>query len=95
MEMHTIIVVVVPHLLVMKGAPEKLLECCDTIYSNGTEKKLGDDMKAAFNEVYPTLGGLVSVFWASMTCCCQPLNSLKALNLIQRTPTSPDFNLWD
>merc|ERR1712076_53976 len=33
------------HLLVMKGAPERILERCSTIYLNGEEKTLDDELK--------------------------------------------------
>jgi len=46
------------HLLVMKGAPERILDRCSTILMNGEEKKLDSDMKDAFNQAYLELGGL-------------------------------------
>ena len=46
------------HILVMKGAPERILERCSTIFINGEEKVLDDDMKDAFNTAYMELGGL-------------------------------------
>ncbi|CAL1279873.1 unnamed protein product [Larinioides sclopetarius] len=46
------------YLLCMKGAPERVLECCTTIYINGKEKVLDDEMKEAFNNAYLELGGL-------------------------------------
>ncbi|KAJ6650148.1 Sodium/potassium-transporting ATPase subunit alpha [Pseudolycoriella hygida] len=48
-----------PHyLLTMKGAPERVLERCRTIYINGKEEVLNDDLKEAFNNAYMELGGL-------------------------------------
>uniref|UniRef100_A0A914P1Z9 Na(+)/K(+)-exchanging ATPase n=1 Tax=Panagrolaimus davidi TaxID=227884 RepID=A0A914P1Z9_9BILA len=46
------------HLLVMKGAPEKILECCSTILLNGKEVKLDNSIIAAYNTAYNELGGL-------------------------------------
>ncbi|KAJ8031372.1 Sodium/potassium-transporting ATPase subunit alpha-3 [Holothuria leucospilota] len=46
------------YLLVMKGAPERILDRCSTIMMNGKEQPLEDDMKAAFNNAYLELGGL-------------------------------------
>lgn len=45
-------------LLVMKGAPERILDRCSTILIQGEEKPLDDEMKEAFNEAYIQLGGL-------------------------------------
>jgi sodium/potassium-transporting ATPase subunit alpha len=46
------------YLLVMKGAPERILERCSTIFINGKEEELDEDLKEAFNEAYLELGGL-------------------------------------
>ena len=46
------------HLLVMKGAPERILERCSTILIQGEEKPLTEDWKEAFNNAYMELGGL-------------------------------------
>ncbi|XP_066948282.1 sodium/potassium-transporting ATPase subunit alpha isoform X1 [Macrobrachium rosenbergii] len=46
------------YLLVMKGAPERILERCTTIFINGQEKELDEEMKEAFNNAYLELGGL-------------------------------------
>nr|XP_034833903.1 sodium/potassium-transporting ATPase subunit alpha isoform X6 [Maniola hyperantus] len=45
-------------LLVMKGAPERILERCSTIFIGGKEKVLDEEMKEAFNNAYLELGGL-------------------------------------
>lgn len=42
----------------MKGAPERILDRCATIYINGEEKVMDDEMKDAFNNAYLELGGL-------------------------------------
>merc|ERR1712227_288676 len=47
------------HLLVMKGAPERILARCGTIVVNGEEKKMTDEWKEAFETAYMELGGLV------------------------------------
>ncbi|KAK2705702.1 sodium/potassium-transporting ATPase subunit alpha-B-like isoform X2 [Artemia franciscana] len=44
--------------LVMKGAPERILDCCSTIYVNGEERPLDNEAKEAFDDVYMELGGL-------------------------------------
>lgn len=40
------------YLLVMKGAPERILERCSTILIKGKEETLDDDMKEAFERAY-------------------------------------------
>merc|ERR1719411_2125261 len=45
-------------LLVMKGAPERILERCSTIVIDGTERPLTEDWKNAFETAYMELGGL-------------------------------------
>ncbi|QQP54487.1 Sodium/potassium-transporting ATPase subunit alpha, partial [Caligus rogercresseyi] len=46
------------NLLVMKGAPERILDRCSTILVNGEIKELNSDWKDAFNAAYLELGGL-------------------------------------
>uniref|UniRef100_T2MGY6 Sodium/potassium-transporting ATPase subunit alpha n=1 Tax=Hydra vulgaris TaxID=6087 RepID=T2MGY6_HYDVU len=46
------------YLLVMKGAPEKVLERCSTILINGEEHPLKDDVIEIYNKAYDELGGL-------------------------------------
>jgi len=46
------------HVLVMKGAPERILERCTTIMVNGEEIPLNDEGKENFNNAYMELGGL-------------------------------------
>ncbi|XP_063222506.1 sodium/potassium-transporting ATPase subunit alpha isoform X1 [Bacillus rossius redtenbacheri] len=46
------------HLMVMKGAPERILDRCSTIFIGGKEKVLDEEMKEAFNNAYLELGGL-------------------------------------
>ncbi|KAG8434752.1 hypothetical protein GDO86_012920 [Hymenochirus boettgeri] len=45
-------------LLVMKGAPERILDRCSTIMIGGSEQPLDDNMKDAFQTAYMELGGL-------------------------------------
>merc|ERR1711884_495940 len=45
-------------LLVMKGAPERILQRCSTIVIDGTERPLTEDWKNAFETAYMQLGGL-------------------------------------
>merc|ERR1739838_767674 len=47
-----------PYRLVMKGAPERILERCDTIWVNGKEEPLNDHWKAQFEDAYMHMGGL-------------------------------------
>ena len=46
------------HLLVMKGAPERILDRCSTIMIDGEEHKLTNEWREAFNNAYLELGGL-------------------------------------
>ncbi|GAA48524.1 Na+/K+ transporting ATPase subunit alpha K01539 sodium/potassium-transporting ATPase subunit alpha [Clonorchis sinensis] len=44
--------------LVMKGAPEKILERCSTIMMHGEDQELTDQMRQAFNDTYLRLGAM-------------------------------------
>lgn len=44
--------------LAMKGAPEKIFDLCRTIYINGVEKPLDEDMREYFIEAYIEMGGM-------------------------------------
>merc|ERR1711931_401964 len=46
------------YLLVMKGAPERILYRCTSIVVDGQERPLNDEWKDAFNTAYMELGGL-------------------------------------
>merc|ERR1712117_436299 len=46
------------YLLVMKGAPERILDRCSTILINGKEEELTQEWKDRFNRAYMELGGL-------------------------------------
>jgi len=46
------------YLLVMKGAPERILQRCTSIVIDGTERPLTEDWKQAFETAYMELGGL-------------------------------------
>lgn len=46
------------HLLVLKGAPERVLEMCSTIVINGEEEPMTEEWKRRFNDAYLELGGL-------------------------------------
>ena len=46
------------NLLVMKGAPERILQRCSTISINGEDKEMTDEWKESFNNAYLELGGL-------------------------------------
>jgi len=47
-----------PYRLVMKGAPERILERCDTIWVNGREEPLNEHWKEQYETAYMELGGL-------------------------------------
>ncbi|KAI1703871.1 e1-E2 ATPase domain-containing protein [Ditylenchus destructor] len=46
------------YLLVMKGAPERILTCCKTILINGQQVMLSEDHKRSFEQAYLELGGM-------------------------------------
>uniref|UniRef100_A0A665VTY5 Sodium/potassium-transporting ATPase subunit alpha n=1 Tax=Echeneis naucrates TaxID=173247 RepID=A0A665VTY5_ECHNA len=46
------------YLLVMKGAPERILDRCSTIMMQGKEQPMDDELKEAFQNAYLELGGL-------------------------------------
>uniref|UniRef100_A0A665XDB8 Sodium/potassium-transporting ATPase subunit alpha n=1 Tax=Echeneis naucrates TaxID=173247 RepID=A0A665XDB8_ECHNA len=46
------------HTLVMKGAPERILDRCSTIMIHGQEQPLDESWKDAFQNAYMELGGL-------------------------------------
>ena len=46
------------YLLVMKGAPERILDRCKTIFVNGEEHAMTEEWREAFNNAYMELGGL-------------------------------------
>lgn len=46
------------HLLVMKGAPERILDRCSTILLHGQEVALDTELREAFQNAYLELGGL-------------------------------------
>merc|ERR1711988_171969 len=44
--------------LVMKGAPERILQRCSTIWVNGKEEALDDKWKESYDHAYAELGGM-------------------------------------
>uniref|UniRef100_A0A2C9JKX8 Sodium/potassium-transporting ATPase subunit alpha n=1 Tax=Biomphalaria glabrata TaxID=6526 RepID=A0A2C9JKX8_BIOGL len=46
------------YLLVMKGAPERIMDRCSTILMHGKTQPLDDNIRDAFNAAYLELGGL-------------------------------------
>jgi len=46
------------YLLVMKGAPERILDRCSTILHQGKEEAMTEEWRDAFNNAYLELGGL-------------------------------------
>ena len=47
-----------PYVLVMKGAPERIVDRCSTILIDGKEEELNEEWKEKFNTAYLDLGGL-------------------------------------
>lgn len=46
------------HWLCMKGAPERIIERCTTIFVEGKEMKIDETMSKSFMDAYMDLGGL-------------------------------------
>ena len=46
------------YFLVMKGAPERILERCGTYYHNGMDMPIDNRFKDAYEKAYNYLGGL-------------------------------------
>lgn len=46
------------YLLVMKGAPERILDRCNKILYKGENRNLDDEMKEEFNNAYMELGSM-------------------------------------
>merc|ERR1719284_682239 len=46
------------YLLVMKGAPERILDRCSTIMINGEELEMTEEWRNKFTTAYETLGGM-------------------------------------
>ena len=44
--------------LVMKGAPERILDRCSTVLIDGREAPINDTFRNHFNEAYIHLGGM-------------------------------------
>lgn len=42
----------------MKGAPERILDCCSTVLINGEEQPVDDHFREVFSAAYLELGGL-------------------------------------
>ena len=47
-----------PFILVMKGAPERIVDRCSTILVDGKEHELDDRWRSAFESAYLQLGGI-------------------------------------
>lgn len=46
------------HVLLMKGAPERILDFCTSFMLNGQEYPMDEEMKIDFQNAYLELGGL-------------------------------------
>ena len=44
--------------LAMKGAPERILDLCTTIFIDGEEKPLDEELRESFNNAYMEMGGM-------------------------------------
>lgn len=77
--------------MVMKGAPERILDRCSTIFIGGKEKLLDEEMKEAFNNAYLELGGLgervlgTTLFLTGFVCvkCMEILYTLLIIYTIE------------
>lgn len=61
--------------MVMKGAPERILEKCSTIMINGQEQPLDKNNANAFHTAYMELGGMGERVLGEcrQQNCCPPL----------------------
>ena len=90
------------YLLVMKGAPERILDVCSTIFLHGKETDLDEKLKNDFNTAYLELGGMGErvlgciVFYPSgnynnsdsVTSSCQRTSSPRASSSTPKRSTS-------
>lgn len=66
-------------LLVMKGAPERILERCSTIMINGKEEPLDNEKAEAFQTAYMELGGMGERVLGECSCRENGVNSENGL----------------
>merc|ERR1711976_91 len=57
------------HVMVMKGAPERILERCSYIVNKGSVDKMNDSWEKNFNDAYMTLGGMGERVLGFCHCC--------------------------
>lgn len=73
------------YFLVMKGAPERILDRCSTIMINGREEEMTEEKREAFNTAYLELGGLgerVLGYYSYLLYNCIYVASLLFLNYL-------------
>jgi len=80
------------YLLVMKGAPERILERCSSIYMDGSDLELTDFWKAQFNNSYLELGGLGE---RVLGFCDIRLDAKKYPRGFKFDPEEPNFQIKD
>merc|ERR1712172_101820 len=85
------------HLLVMKGAPERILERCSTIVVEGKEMPMTQEWKDAFNRLTWNLVDLENVCLDFAISCSMPRNTPRDILLTPMRLTSPsmDSDSWD
>ena len=90
--------------LVMKGAPERILDRCSSFLKDGTEYPMDDQFRSAFNIAYMELGGLGervlgkystlnAPIATKVVCFSRPLKCLRSLYGKQCGPRS-DCSYW-
>merc|ERR1712172_319402 len=85
------------YLLVMKGAPERILERCTTIVVDGKEMPMTQEWKDAFNRLTWNLVDLENVCLDFAISCSMPRNTPRDILLTPMRLTSPsmDSDSWD
>ncbi len=66
------------YLLVMKGAPERILDLCSSILIDGKELPMNDEWKKTFNVAYEDLGGrgerVLGIHISNLFLCITSIN---------------------
>ena len=81
------------NLLVMKGAPERVLARCDRILLNGEERPLDGQLKDAFEKAYLELGGMGERVLGFCDCQMDPQKYPKFFPFDADEPNFPLDNL--
>lgn len=70
-------------MLVMKGAPERVLSRCDRILLRGEERPLDAEVRDAFEKAYLELGGMGERVLGFCDCVLDPDEYPKVLPRVQ------------